>query len=289
MFSHDLLPQKNGEENTKHFLREVVEMLLNYVCASFDRKNKVLDFHHPHQLKEGIEGFGLDLSDKPENLDQLLVDCRDTLKYGVKTGGTISNLYSVLIARYKRFPEVKTKGMASLPTLVLFTSEHSHYSIKKVAAILGFGTENVILVKCNERISLDIRRNIVSYVLNDWDRFTVWTDDGSGDNYTTQEHYKSEMLKPFTYGSASVDQSTQEAARKTDHVIRMTEPRPPTIRAKAFAQNVFINQERQSEVRRRSDTVVVPTINDADWRSGGIIPMTRRVANRETKVCGFRG
>uniref|UniRef100_A0A8C4X5U1 Glutamate decarboxylase 1-like n=1 Tax=Erpetoichthys calabaricus TaxID=27687 RepID=A0A8C4X5U1_ERPCA len=219
MFSHDLLPQKNGEENTKHFLSEVVEMLLNYVCASFDRKNKVLDFHHPHQLKEGIEGFSLDLSDEPENLDQLLVDCRDTLKYGVKTGhprffnqlstgldvvglagewltatantnmftfeiapvfilmedillnkmyekigwianeadgifspgGTISNLYSVLIARYKRFPEVKTKGMASLPTLVLFTSEHSHYSIKKVAAILGIGTENVILVKCNER------------------------------------------------------------------------------------------------------------------------------------------
>ncbi|KAG2462838.1 CDHR1 protein, partial [Polypterus senegalus] len=52
-------------------------------------------------------------------------------------------------------------------------------------------------------LTLDIRRNIVSYVLNDWDRFKVWTDDGTGDNYTTQEHYKSEMLKPFTYGSAS--------------------------------------------------------------------------------------
>ncbi|KAG2456337.1 TFF3 factor, partial [Polypterus senegalus] len=52
------------------------------------------------------------------------------------------------------------------------------------------------------RLTLDIRRNIVSYVLNDWDRFEVWTDDSTGDNYTTQEHYKSEMLKPFTYGSA---------------------------------------------------------------------------------------
>ncbi|KAG2466895.1 ANX10 protein, partial [Polypterus senegalus] len=52
------------------------------------------------------------------------------------------------------------------------------------------------------RLTLDIRRNIVSYVLKDWDRFKVWTDDGTGDNYTTQEHYKSEMLKPFTYGSA---------------------------------------------------------------------------------------
>ncbi|KAG2462140.1 INT3 protein, partial [Polypterus senegalus] len=52
------------------------------------------------------------------------------------------------------------------------------------------------------RLTLDIRRNIVSYVLNDCDRFKVWIDDGTGANYTTQEHYKSEMLKPFTYGSA---------------------------------------------------------------------------------------
>ncbi len=34
--------------------------------------------------------------------------------------------------------------------------------------------------------------------------------------------------------------------------------------AKVFAKNVFINQERKSEVRRRSDTVVVLTINDVN-------------------------
>ena len=34
--------------------------------------------------------------------------------------------------------------------------------------------------------------------------------------------------------------------------------------AKAFAKNVFINQERKLEDRRRSDTVLVLTINDAD-------------------------
>ena len=33
--------------------------------------------------------------------------------------------------------------------------------------------------------------------------------------------------------------------------------------AKAFAKDVFINQERKLGVRRRSDTVVVPTINHA--------------------------
>jgi hypothetical protein len=34
--------------------------------------------------------------------------------------------------------------------------------------------------------------------------------------------------------------------------------------AKAFAKNVFINQERKLEVRRRSDTALVLTVNDAN-------------------------
>uniref|UniRef100_A0A8C5SH15 Glutamate decarboxylase 1 n=1 Tax=Laticauda laticaudata TaxID=8630 RepID=A0A8C5SH15_LATLA len=60
-------------------------------------------------------------------------------------GGAISNMYSIMAARYKYFPEVKTKGMSAVPKLVLFTSEHSHYSIKKAGAALGFGTENLLL------------------------------------------------------------------------------------------------------------------------------------------------
>lgn len=47
---------------------------------------QVLDFHHPHQLKEGLNGFSLELPEQPETLEQILVDCRDTLKYGVRTG-----------------------------------------------------------------------------------------------------------------------------------------------------------------------------------------------------------
>ncbi|KAG9477307.1 hypothetical protein GDO78_002611 [Eleutherodactylus coqui] len=219
LFARDLLPAKNGEEPTMQFLLEVVDILLNYVRKTFDRSTKVLDFHHPHQLLEGIEGFNLELSDNPESLEQILVDCRDTLKYGVRTGhprffnqlstgldmiglagewltstantnmftyeiapvfvlmeqitlrkmreiigwngkdgdgifspgGAISNMYSIMAARYKYFPDVKTKGMAAVPKLIIFTSEHSHYSMKKAGAALGFGTENVILVKCNER------------------------------------------------------------------------------------------------------------------------------------------
>lgn len=82
----DLLPAKNGEEYTMQFLLEVVDILTNYVRKTFDRSTKVLDFHHPHQLLEGMEGFNLELCDQPESLEQILVDCRDTLKYGVRTG-----------------------------------------------------------------------------------------------------------------------------------------------------------------------------------------------------------
>uniref|UniRef100_A0A4W4HST2 Glutamate decarboxylase 1 n=1 Tax=Electrophorus electricus TaxID=8005 RepID=A0A4W4HST2_ELEEL len=247
LYARDLLPAKNGEEPTVQFLLELVDILTNYVRKTFDRSTKVLDFHHPHQLLEGMEGFNLELSDQPESLEQILVDCRDTLKYGVRTGhprffnqlstgldiiglagewltstantnmftyeiapvfvlmeqltlkkmreivgwpngdgdgifspgGAISNMYSVMIARYKHFPEVKTKGMTAAPRLVLFTSEHvcplcvqqlhmflsqSHYSIKKASAALGFGTENLILLNTDERgrvIPADLEAKVI--------------------------------------------------------------------------------------------------------------------------------
>ena len=33
-------------------------------------------------------------------------------------------MYAMLIARFKMFPEVKEKGMAAVPRLIAFTSEH---------------------------------------------------------------------------------------------------------------------------------------------------------------------
>uniref|UniRef100_A0A671X4Q5 Glutamate decarboxylase 2 n=1 Tax=Sparus aurata TaxID=8175 RepID=A0A671X4Q5_SPAAU len=79
-------------------------------------------------------------------------------------GGAISNMYAMLLARFKMFPEVKEKGMSSVPRLVAFTSEHSHFSIKKGAAALGIGTESVICIKVDESgkmIPADLERRIV--------------------------------------------------------------------------------------------------------------------------------
>ncbi|XP_030826636.1 glutamate decarboxylase 2 isoform X2 [Pyrgilauda ruficollis] len=73
-------------------------------------------------------------------------------------------MYAMLIARFKMFPEVKEKGMAAIPRLVAFTSEHSHFSVKKGAAALGIGTDSVILIRCDERgkmIPSDLERRIV--------------------------------------------------------------------------------------------------------------------------------
>ena len=80
----DLLPYtEDSEGNTNEFLRKFVEMLLDYMGTTFDRSSKILDFHHPEQLLELLD---LTLPNEPQNIDQLLADCRDTLKYQVKTG-----------------------------------------------------------------------------------------------------------------------------------------------------------------------------------------------------------
>ncbi len=81
-------------------------------------------------------------------------------------GGSISNMYGMVLARFKKFPEVKTKGVAGLGHLVAFTSQEvsfkchekfklhfetkflsqGHYSITKAAHWLGLGTDNLIVV-----------------------------------------------------------------------------------------------------------------------------------------------
>uniref|UniRef100_A0A1I8JQE9 Glutamate decarboxylase 1 n=1 Tax=Macrostomum lignano TaxID=282301 RepID=A0A1I8JQE9_9PLAT len=66
-------------------------------------------------------------------------------------GGSISNLYAAMVARYNRFPEVKMRGMRAVPELAMFTSKDAHYSVKKSAAILGMGMDSVYLVDTDNR------------------------------------------------------------------------------------------------------------------------------------------
>uniref|UniRef100_A0A669D4U8 Glutamate decarboxylase 2 n=1 Tax=Oreochromis niloticus TaxID=8128 RepID=A0A669D4U8_ORENI len=185
----NLLPATDGDTKTMTFLQEVVDILLAYIVESFDRETKVIDFHYPNEL---LQMNNWELQDEPATLDDILISCRATLKYAIKTahpryfnqlstgldmvglaadwltstantnmftyevapvfvlleyvtlkkmreiigwtdgrgdgifspGGAISNMYAMLLARFKMFPEVKEKGMSSVPRLVAFTSEH---------------------------------------------------------------------------------------------------------------------------------------------------------------------
>ena len=67
-------------------------------------------------------------------------------------GGSIANMYGMVLARHRRFPEAKSGGVAVIgKPLVAFTSEESHYSIAKGANWLGLGLDNVVKVKTDER------------------------------------------------------------------------------------------------------------------------------------------
>ncbi|EDW70480.2 uncharacterized protein Dvir_GJ13795, isoform A [Drosophila virilis] len=72
-------------------------------------------------------------------------------------GGSSSNMYGLVLARYKRFPQIKSTGMFGLRPLVIFTSEDSHYSLQKAAHWLGIGADNCIAVRTNAKgqMSLD--------------------------------------------------------------------------------------------------------------------------------------
>ena len=48
-----------------------------------------MDWHQPNQLREAMD---FSLPDQPQNLDQILVDCKDALKYQVKTGEGATNV-----------------------------------------------------------------------------------------------------------------------------------------------------------------------------------------------------
>ncbi|XP_018323073.1 cysteine sulfinic acid decarboxylase [Agrilus planipennis] len=71
-------------------------------------------------------------------------------------GGSMANGYAISCARYKKFPNIKEKGLHSLPRTVLFTSEDAHYSVKKMASFLGIGGDNVYLIHTDNRGKMSI-------------------------------------------------------------------------------------------------------------------------------------
>lgn len=92
------------------------------------------------------------------------------------TGSSNANLISLLVARNTMFPEIKSKGLSSLPELCFFVSEHSHYSFEKAANVLGFGEDNVIKVKADKNhkmIPSELENSIQSAIKKDKKPFYI--------------------------------------------------------------------------------------------------------------------
>ncbi|KAI7778462.1 hypothetical protein LA080_002066 [Diaporthe eres] len=64
-------------------------------------------------------------------------------------GGSSSNLTSIVTARNTLFPDTKLNGNGT-HNLVVFTSQHGHYSVEKAVTTLGLGKAAVILVPVDE-------------------------------------------------------------------------------------------------------------------------------------------
>lgn len=65
-------------------------------------------------------------------------------------GGSAANLVSMLCARNARRPEARNEGLRGAP-LTLYASELCHYSIPKMAGVIGVGRENVRRIAVDER------------------------------------------------------------------------------------------------------------------------------------------
>ncbi len=83
-------------------------------------------------------------------------------------GGSLSNLTAVLVARDHALEGAGDRGLDG-KTLALYTSEDSHYSIPKAAAIVGIGRDNVRSIPVDDlgRMRVDLLRESIERDLAD--------------------------------------------------------------------------------------------------------------------------
>jgi glutamate/tyrosine decarboxylase-like PLP-dependent enzyme len=74
-----------------------------------------------------------------------IIDYPKSANGTIASGGSMSNLIAMLMARDKTDPDARYKGLTK--KLVAYTSEASHYSIPKNAAFIGLGTHQVRSIK----------------------------------------------------------------------------------------------------------------------------------------------
>ncbi len=73
------------------------------------------------------------------------------------SGGSLANLSALLAARNQKIgPLCRSKGLAAAPgPPVVLASEEAHYSIDKIANVLGLGSQGLVRVATDERLRMD--------------------------------------------------------------------------------------------------------------------------------------
>ncbi|KRZ41212.1 Glutamate decarboxylase 1 [Trichinella pseudospiralis] len=83
-FYNDILPlNRSGWLTTEMFIKSVVDLLLQFIQETNNPNTKVINFHHPTEL---IAKLDLRIPINPTNLQKVLEDCKEVLKYQVRTG-----------------------------------------------------------------------------------------------------------------------------------------------------------------------------------------------------------
>merc|ERR1712241_1093057 len=88
---------------------------------------------------------------------EVLLKMRDIIGWSqgdsiLAPGGSISNMYALIIARHRYYPNHKHQGMRAIKEhLVVYTSSECHYSIRGGCATIGLGLDNCCPVPCDER------------------------------------------------------------------------------------------------------------------------------------------
>ena len=62
-------------------------------------------------------------------------------------GGSFANFMGIHLSRMRINPNFNKKGLYGCKIMKVFTSEVSHYSIKKGVNFCGLGTDNIVSVK----------------------------------------------------------------------------------------------------------------------------------------------
>lgn len=107
------------------------------LSASFVEKQTLAWLHHAM--------FG-----KSEEFYRNVIHRTDVALGNVTNGGTMGNLTALGVARNLMLPNASTEGLTAammdkgLRRLVILASSRVHYSVKKAAAVLGLGVNNVI-------------------------------------------------------------------------------------------------------------------------------------------------